>query len=390
MSDQGLNAGFDPGFGKSFSWDVDLLGGYECEFLNTYRGSRSDSFWALRLKHGFGRALRQASTKVLWIQGWQVAGYWQAVLEARRAGIKVWLRGETNARSSVGRTGRQVKRRLLRQMLRRIDRLLYIGEANRQFYVEQGIDHDRLAPAPYCVDNARFAVTAAAARSERRRIRQEWRIPADAFCFLFAGKFLAKKRPFDLIEATRRLQYSLQKRKVHLLWIGTGELGDKLRQNCQVCFDAETNEHVITREGNEPDASFVGFLNQSEISRAYVAADCLVLPSDTTETWGLVVNEAMASGLPCIVSEGCGCSEDLVKPIRPDLCYPVGDISGLERAMVAVIEDAPSTELLAAQVSKYDICHTVDTIEALYLGVATKHGLVSEDCNRSPRCRATL
>ena len=83
----------------------------------------------------------------------------------------------------------------------------------------------------------------------------------------------------------------------------------------------------ISNERDGPTASFVGFLNQSEISRAYVAADCLVLPSDATETWGLVVNEAMASGLPCIVSNACGCAEDLVEPIRPDLCYPVGDIS---------------------------------------------------------------
>jgi glycosyltransferase involved in cell wall biosynthesis len=52
-------------------------------------------------------------------------------------------------------------------------------------------------------------------------------------------------------------------------------------------------------------------MNQTEISRAYVAADCLVLPSDHGETWGLVVNEALASGLPCLVSDACGCAEEL-------------------------------------------------------------------------------
>ena len=210
MSDQGLEARFDPGFGKSLSWDIDLLGGYESEFLDTYRGQRSDSFWWLRLKRGFGSALRGMGADVLWIQGWQVAAYWQAVFEARQAGTEVWLRGETNARSNAGGIGRQFKRRLLRELLRRVDRFLYIGEANRQFYLEQGIGEERLAPAPYCVDNARFATAAAAARSERDRIREEWRIPADAFCFLFAGKFLAKKRPFDIIQAARRLQSALQ------------------------------------------------------------------------------------------------------------------------------------------------------------------------------------
>ncbi len=366
MSAQGLEARFDPGFGKSLAWDIDLLGGYKCEFLDTYRGPRFDSFWSLRLKRGFGRTLRQMGAEVLWIQGWQVAAYWQAVLEARKAGTEVWVRGETNIRSNSGGIGRQFKRRLLRQLLGRVDRFLYIGEANRQFYLEQCIDNEQLAPAPYCVDNARFAAAAAAVRPHRHRIRDEWGIPAEAFCFLFVGKLLAKKRPFDLIEATRRLPRAIQGREIHLLWIGTGELNGELRKACDGCFDSGTKKPVAAPRRSAPKASFVGFLNQSEISRAYVAADCLVLPSDATETWGLVVNEAMASGLPCIVSEGCGCAEDLVKPIRPDLCYPVGDIVALESAMAAVIEEAPSIEALAARVAKYDITQILDTVEYLY------------------------
>ena len=227
-------------------------------------------------------------------------------------------------------------------LLRRVDRFLYIGEANRQFYLEQGINEERLALAPYCVDNDRFAAAAAATRPERHRIREEWGIPADAFCFLFAGKFVPKKRPFDLIEAARRIQRELPGNKIHLLWVGSGELGAALRQSCRACFDAEKEISInISNERDGPTASFVGFLNQSEISRAYVAADCLVLPSDATETWGLVVNEAMASGLPCIVSNACGCAEDLVQPIRPDLCYPLGDISALAHAMAAAIADSP-------------------------------------------------
>ena len=124
---------------------------------------------------------------------------------------------------------------------------------------------------------------------------------------------------------------------------------------------------MLPNERNGPNASFVGFLNQSEISRAYVAADCLVLPSDAKETWGLVVNEAMASGLPCIVSNACGCAEDLVEPIRPDLCYPVGDISALERAMAAAIDrHVRPRSFLRAHISKYDVSRTIETVEKLY------------------------
>jgi len=368
MCDQGLEARFDPGFGKSLSWDIDLLGGYESEFLNAFKHQRLDSFWDLRLNPGFRNALRGMRADTLWIQGWQVAAYWQAVFEAQRAGVRVWLRGDTNARSNAGGTGQKLKRLLLRQLLRRVDRLLYVGEANRQFYLAQGISEARLAPAPHCVDNVRFITAAAAARSERDRIRREWQIPSEAFCFLFAGKFLAKKRPLDIILATKRLLDKVRARKIHLLWVGTGSLGLELRQSCHVCFDAEGRECInVANACDRPSASFVGFLNQSEISRAYVAADCLVLPSNAKETWGLVINEAMASGLPCIVSNACGCVEDLVEPILPNLCYPVGDIIALERAMAAVITKAPAPEVLRAHISKYDVSKTIDAVENLYL-----------------------
>jgi glycosyltransferase involved in cell wall biosynthesis len=372
LSDHGLETRLDAGFGESFSWDIDLLGGYKSEFLDESAGRRVDSFAHMRLGHGFGRKLRQIGANVLWIQGWQVAAYWQAVFEARRAGIEVWVRGETNARSNAGRIGGSVRRQLLRQLLRRIDRFLYIGEANRNFYLQQGVSEDRLAPAPYCVDNARFAAASKVVRPARDRIRQEWGIPPGAFCYLFAGKLIPKKRPFDLVEAARRAQYAAHGRKIHLLWAGTGELAAGLRQACDVRFDKGAIETTEVRTGGAPSASFVGFLNQSEISKAYAAADCLVLPSDAGETWGLVVNEAMASGLPCVVSQDCGCVEDLIAPVTPDLSFPMGDIDALQRAMVAAITNGPSPELLGSHISKYDVGRTIDAVESLYCQALTR------------------
>lgn len=67
MSDQGLHARLDPGFGKPLSWDIDLLSGYESEFLDTHKGRRFDLFWGLRLKSGFCHALREMGASVLWI-----------------------------------------------------------------------------------------------------------------------------------------------------------------------------------------------------------------------------------------------------------------------------------------------------------------------------------
>jgi glycosyltransferase involved in cell wall biosynthesis len=75
--------------------------------------------------------------------------------------------------------------------------------------------------------------------------------------------------------------------------------------------------------------TFAGFLNQTEIVKAYLAADCLVLPSDYGETWGLVVNEAMACGLPAIVSDRVGCGPDLIIDGVTGYIFPFGDITAL-------------------------------------------------------------
>jgi len=87
-------------------------------------------------------------------------------------------------------------------------------------------------------------------------------------------------------------------------------------------------------------ASFAGFLNQGEIPAAYAAADALVLPSDSGETWGLVVNEAMACGLPAIVSDEVGCGPDLVERGRTGFVFPLDDVRALAQLM-ATLAEAP-------------------------------------------------
>lgn len=366
LSDQGLRARFDPGFGQALAWDIDLLSGYPHEFIDAHTGQHQDRFTWLRLKPGFGARLRAEGVTVLWVNGWQVLAYWQAVRDAKRHGIAVWLRGDSNLRSNRGGLKQSLKWLLLRRLLDRVDRFLSIGSANRAFYLRLGYPPSRMHPSPHCVDNARFAAQAAVARAVRAALRVRWGIPADAFCFLSVGKFIPKKRPLDLLAAVRRLQERSPSRRLHILWIGSGELAPALRAGCTIHFDRESGLRPDASSMVGPAASFAGFLNQSEIAGAYAAADALVLPSDAKETWGLVVNEAMASGLPCVVSDACGCAEDLVQPLRPDLCFPVGDIDALVAALAAVIANPPGADQLQSHIDAFDVARTVETVAALY------------------------
>ena len=90
-------------------------------------------------------------------------------------------------------------------------------------------------------------------------------------------------------------------------------------------------------------ARFHGFVNQSELPAIYAAADVIALPSDAAETWGLVVNEAMACGVPAVVSDAVGCGPDLIETGQTGAVFPLGDVAGLAKALASVFAFEPST-----------------------------------------------
>jgi len=368
----------DREFGKEFAWDLDMFAGYPHRFLNVADEATPGSFWKCRLTEKLRNRLRDAGVRALWIQGWQVAAYWQAVWEAKAAGVEVWLRGESNDLAPVAWWKYAAKRVLLDHLFKRVDRFLYIGSANRRLYEKFGVPGDRLYPAPYAVDNERFAAQAAALRGQQSVVRSQWSIPRDAFCVLFCGKFIPKKRPMDLVKAAQLLLASHPELKIHLLFAGSGELGAELRANCNVVFDAAPNQRSEIRgqrsdsinrqqitDNAKPAATFTGFMNQTQVSQAYVAADCLVLPSDYSETWGLVVNEAMASGLPSIMSDRCGCAEDLGRTAASQQTYPFGDIPALAAVLTSISTNRPKAEPMT------NFRSTVEQVYQLYAGLKT-------------------
>jgi glycosyltransferase involved in cell wall biosynthesis len=191
-------------------------------------------------------------------------------------------------------------------------------------------------------------------QQQRERLRFQWGIPQQAFCFLFAGKLQKKKRPQDLLDALALLahQSGPPPRPVHLLVVGSGNLEAACRQR-------------VATEGLP--VSFAGFLNQSQIAAAYAASDCLVLASDHGETWGLVVNEAMACGLPAVVSDQVGCAEDLVEQGVTGLRYPCGDTDALAACLAAMARD-PAAAARMGQAARERVEEHF-TIEAAAAGI---------------------
>lgn len=340
----------DREFGTTFSWDVDLLAGYSHRFLEIKPEWSLSRFDGIHVVTPWVELLRRHNVTALWIEGWRFRTLWQAVRAAHALGIPVWLRGESNDLAPEPWTKRVWKRFALQWYFSRVNRFLCIGSANRRFYRRFGIAEDRLVAAPYCVDNERFAAMAEKLRPERDRIRAGWNIAPEARCVLFCAKLIPKKRPFDLFDASRVVR-NVDGAPLHLLWVGDGELGASLR--------------IAATKENAPQSTFTGFLNQSEVPRAFVAADCLVLPSDYGETWGLVVNEALASGLPAIVSDRCGCAEDIGRPQGAAHVFSCADVNALANAITHVLRCPPAAKRLAEIIATHSPGQTVETVVSI-------------------------
>ncbi len=305
------------GFGVAFEWDVPLLEGYRYRVLKNVARKPSVTRFSGSDTPEIRRIVGRRELDAVIVNGWVAKSCLQTLSACRRFGVPCLVRGEAN----VLRPRAWWKRVIHRWLVGHYAACLYIGKSNAAFYRRHGVPDRRLFPALYCVDNERFARQAAAAGG-RDAARQRWGIDRDSVVYLFCAKFIDKKHPLGLLQAMQQAHH--QRAHVHLLMVGDGEL----RPECE----RFAGEHGLP-------VTFAGFLNQGELGAAYAAADCLVLPSDHGETWGLVVNEAMACGLPAIVSDQVGCGPDLVEPGVTGDVFPFGDWSRLAGQMAEMASE---------------------------------------------------
>ena len=300
-------------FGVAFAWDIPLLEGYEYTVLeNMAKPPSLTSFKGCDTPQIY-REIRRGHFDAVIVNGWVAKTCLQALLACRWSGTPCIVRGEAN-----GLRPRVFwKRWLHRLLLSQYSAYLSIGSRNRDYYLQSGVRADRIFATPYCVDNDRFSLSSSVLKSNpgHNALCARFGLDPGLPIYLFSGKFVEKKRPGDIIEAVKRLA-SAGPANFQVLMVGDGPLGDSLRASAQGL-----------------PIHFTGFLNQSEITAAYAMADCLLLPSDHGETWGLVVNEAMACGLPALVSDQAGCASDLVTAGQTGDTFACGNIDELAGLM---------------------------------------------------------
>ena len=262
------------------------------------------------LRRAFWSALEQANPEV---NGWNNFGSLAAAKCCVERGVPMVVMSES-ARDDEPRTW--WKETIKRQIVGLYSAALIGGQRHVEYLVELGMPRERIFTGYDVVDNAYFRRRAEEVRSQKSEVRQKYGLPENYF--LASARFIEKKNLPRLIKAyakyrqrssafaaTADREVGRQRSEVSngnapwdLVLLGDGPLREALNSQLSTL---NLHRHV----------HLPGFKQYEELPVYYALAKAFVHPS-TTEQWGLVVNEAIASGLPVIVSERCGCVPELV------------------------------------------------------------------------------
>jgi glycosyltransferase involved in cell wall biosynthesis len=265
------------------------------------------------LNRGMAGALVKAAPDVILCGGYNYAASWQSLIWARVHKIPFVLWSESNAQDL--RRGHALVESLKTEFLRKCSGFVVPGRSALEYLRVHKIKEDVIFTAPNAVDNDFFAASAVAARQNAATRRRELALPGRYF--LFAGRLVREKGVFELLSAYAKLDESIRQ-QVGLAFVGDGASRPQLEEQA-----ASISLGVIR---------FAGFAQREQLATYYALAELLILPT-YTDTWGLVVNEAMACGLPVILSRAAGCAADLVRENWNGLVVPPRDASSLMSAM---------------------------------------------------------
>jgi glycosyltransferase involved in cell wall biosynthesis len=304
----------DSGFGRPISWDIPLLEGYEFEFVaNVAARPGTQHFRGLRNPALIGAIERWRPDGIL-VFGWNSESHLR-VLRHFKSKVPVFFRGDSTLLKNGPDLRTLARRTVLRWVYRHIDVAIAVGSNNRDYYRWAGVPEERIAFAPHAVDTARFSDHDGMHQSRAEQQLRELGIPPEEPVLLFAGKFIAEKDCVLLLDAFLQSQAS-----GHLLLVGNGRFEVELR----------------ARASGRAAVHFLPFQNQQAMPMVYRLGDAYILPS-RSETWGLALNEAMASGRPVIASSRVGGARDLVADRTNGWTFESGDLTQLAAVIREVL-----------------------------------------------------
>ena len=273
---------FDPDFQREVVWDVPVGEGYPHV---THDASTRTG------KKALAASIQDFCPDALLVYGWNFPGH-LAMMRKFNGSVPIWFRGDSHLLDPMHSWKKALRRLWLTWVYRHIDLAFSVGSANEAYFIWCGLKHCQMIRSPHAVDNNFFAKDDEKRKESALQWRAELGIAPNEPVLLFAGKLERKKQPHLLLQTWSKLNFQ----NSHILIIGSGTEEADLRH----------------KWADHPRVHFLGFQNQKKMPIVYRMANIYCLPSaGPGETWGLAINEAIASGTPCLVSSRAGSSADL-------------------------------------------------------------------------------
>lgn len=309
---------YDPGFGHIRQWDLPLLEGYDhCFVQNRAKSPGSHHFTGIH-NPGLIRAIEAWEPNAVLVFGWAFRSH-LSIMRYFKGRLPVFFRGDSTLLDEVQGVKKWARRLFLRWVYRHVDRAFYVGNNNKDYFRKHGLTEPQLVFAPHAVDNSRFASISKEEEEDLTCWRAELGILESDFVVLFAGKLEAKKNPLFILDLAQEIKCD----DVKFLIVGNGELEESLKE-----------------KNGDSRVMFLPFQNQSKMPLVYRLGNVLLLPSKGPgETWGLAANEAMACGLPVILSDKVGAAPDLVGDKNTGIVFSVNAVNSVAGYICSLQKD---------------------------------------------------
>ncbi|HEV7763710.1 MAG TPA: glycosyltransferase family 4 protein [Thermoanaerobaculia bacterium] len=314
----------------TFRWDLDLLSGYRHRFLRNF--GFGEGYTRLINPGIVPTLLLGKYDAIVFFLGWGTITSLLGIAAARMRGTPILMFGDSSYPPPENTFASKVRAGVMRAIFRLTDRFLVSGVLNADYYRHYGIDEKRFHLVPWAIDNARFEEGSRFEEGEREAMRARFGIRDDQMAIVFSGKFLPRKDPMTLLRAVDGMHH---RDRTAVIFLGNGELSDEMQR-----FARERNLAV----------HFAGFVNQTELPKYYAMADVFVLPS-LDDPRATVVNEAMASGLPIVITDRCGPMGDIVQHGDNGYVFAPGDVATLAQHLDSLAGD-PELRARMAQRSR--------------------------------------
>lgn len=284
------------------------------------------------LNRRVGQTLTVSAPDVILCGGYSYIASWQALNWARSRNVPILLWSESNQQD--WRHGFALVEALKNLFLEKCSGFVVPGRTAREYLLIHRVNEKLIFTAPNAVDNAFFASAARRARQATDHLRRQLDLPERYF--LFVGRLVREKGVYDLLSAYAKLD-EFTRREYGLVFVGDGV----------VRHDLEAQSATIA----PGMVKFAGFAQRERLAEYYALAEALILPT-YTDTWGLVVNEAMACGLPVILSRAAGAAADLVEENWNGLLVAPHDVNSLAEAIAFLAHQPELCRTMGARSSE--------------------------------------